>query len=309
MNLRNQLIALQKTSGMTQAQIAHDLGVTTVALNRWVNERAIPRPKMQEKINAIYRQHVEKTSMNDVDLLTSQKKYLAKKSVQTKNVLQKILNNPDIIEQFELLLTYHTNSLEGSTLSEGETAMVLFHNAALPDKTLIEQLEAKNHQTAIRFVFRHLIEEKLINEELILKIHSILMNGIRDDAGRYRTHGVRIVGTFVPTANPIKVPFLMEELGKRMSKKISKDVLGFVARTHAEFEQIHPFSDGNGRTGRLLACAILLQENYPPAVTKKEIKRDYLSALAKAQLSQDFTPIERIICDAVMEGYGIVERK
>lgn len=309
MNLRNQLVALQKASGMTQAQIAHELGVTVVALNRWANEHAVPRTKAQEKIDALYRKHVEKTSMSDVDLLVAQKKYLAKKAEQTKNVLQTILNYPDILEQFELLLTYHTNSIEGSTLSEGETAMVLFHNAALPDKTLVEQLEAKNHQTAIRFVFRHLTEGKSINEELVLKIHSILMNGIRDDAGRYRSHSVRIIGTFVPTANPIKVPFLMEEFGKRISKKIPKDILGFVAQTHAEFEQIHPFSDGNGRTGRLLACAILLQENYPPAVIKKDVKRDYLSALAKAQLSQEFTSIERIICDAVMEGYGILERK
>ncbi len=309
MNIKNQLLAIQKSSGMTQTQIAHELGVTVVALNRWMNDRAIPRPMMQEKIGALYRRHVEKISMNDTDLLVSQKSYLTKKSVQTKNVLGMILGNPDVLEQFELSLTYHTNSIEGSTLSEGETAMILFHDATIPDKTLVEQLEAKNHQTAIRFLFRHLDEKKSINEDLILKLHSILMNGIRDDAGRYRTHGVRIVGTFVPTANPIKVPFLMEVLGKKISKKIPKDVLGFVAQTHAEFEQIHPFSDGNGRIGRLLACAILLQENYPPSVIKKEIKRDYLSALAKAQLSQIFTPIERIICDAVMEGYGIVERK
>lgn len=309
MNIQNQLFAIQKSTGMTQAQIAREVGVTVVALNRWANARAVPRLVMQKKIDALHRRHVERISMDDTDLLISQKSYLTKKSVQTKHVLRMILSNPDVLEECELLLTYHTNSIEGSTLSEVETAMVLFHNATIPDKTLVEQLEAKNHQTAIRFLFRHLDEKKSIDEELILRLHSILMNGIRDDAGRYRTHGVRIVGTFVPTANPIKVPFLMEALGKKISKKISKNVLGFVAQMHAEFEQIHPFSDGNGRTGRLLVCAILLQANYPPAVIKKEIKRDYLSALAKAQLSQIFTPIERIICDAVLEGYAIVERK
>jgi len=184
----------------------------------------------------------------------------------------------------------------------------LFHNAALPNKSLTEQLEAKNHQAALEYLFQYLTKRKPPNEELILRLHSILMNGIRSDAGQYRVHAVRIVGGYVPTANFIKISKLMNALVVDIQKK-NKDVIQTVSAIHSRFEQIHPFADGNGRVGRLLMHAMLLRANSPPAVIRQENKRFYLAYLNKAQLQMDFSLLEDFICDAVMEGYNILERK
>lgn len=105
-----------------------------------------------------------------------------------------IIKNPDIQNEIILKLTYHTNKIEGSTLSEAETASIIFDNVSIPNKTLIEQLEAKNHQTAVIKMFDFISQNKKIDENFILKIHSILMNGIISNAGSYRNHTVRIVG-------------------------------------------------------------------------------------------------------------------
>ncbi len=303
------LFAIQKASGMTQTHLAREFGVSLVTLNRWMNSNAMPRPAAQKRIDALYAKHVSKTGTSDTELLKAKKSYLAKLTKKSKNPLAQILAAPDVLEQIELSLTFHTNRLEGSSLTEHETALVLFENAALKDKTLVEQLEAKNHQSAIRYLFRHLTEGGRVDEALILALHGVLMSGIRDDAGRYRVHGVRIVGTFVPTANPVKVPLLMAQFSKRISKKLPVDIVRFVAETHAEFEQIHPFSDGNGRIGRLLANALLLKAHYPPAIITENIRRDYLSALNKAQLTTDFTPLQHIIADAILEGQNILTQK
>ena len=131
----------------------------------------------------------------------------------------------DIYDQFVLSLTYHTNSIEGSTLTEQETAAVIFHDSALPDKSLVEQIEAKNHQTALQYIFRKIIKRGLkLDEELILKLHAILMNGIRDDAGLYRRHAVRIVGANVPTANYLRIPELMAGLIKKINNKVEEEL-------------------------------------------------------------------------------------
>jgi len=134
------------------------------------------------------------------------------------------------------------------------------------------------------------------------------MNGIKSDAGSYRNHGVRIVGTYVPTANYLKVSKLMKEIIKDISHKNS-DAIAHTANIHSLFEKIHPFSDGNGRIGRLLMNAMLLRNNLPPAIVKQKNKRIYNSCLRKAQLKEDFFPLEDFLCDSVIDGFKILERK
>ena len=197
---------------------------------------------------------------------------------------------------------------EGSTLTEDETAAVIFDNVSLPDKSLVEQMEAKNHQTALKFLFDYLRQDGVINEDLILKLHSILMNSIRDDAGVWRTHSVRIVGANIPTANYLKVPELMLGLAKDINED-KKDIISHIANIHARFEQIHPFSDGNGRIGRLLLCAMLLQKNYPPAIINQQKRRQYMAYLNKAQQTGDASLLQDFLCDAVLFGFSILERK
>jgi Fic family protein len=307
MDASAKLKLIQKASGMTQEQTAQKLGVTFASLNRWINGRATPRKGAEEKIERLYRQITGQKEIPDQNL-EAKKKLLARKSNGYSSIIKTILDNPDIRDEFILKLTYHSNRIEGSTLDEDETAAILFDNVTVPNKTLIEHLEAKNHKTAVEYMFSHVAQKNQIDEKFIMKLHGILMNSIRDDAGLWRRHGVRIVGANVPTANYAKIPVLMDELAKKINAKES-DVISSATRIHAEFEKIHPFSDGNGRVGRLMMHAMFLRRNYAPPVILQENKRQYNLYLNKAQTEDDQSMLEDFIADAVLTGFAILERK
>src|SRR3990167_6347672 len=183
MTIRQKLEVIRKMLGLTQTKLAERFGVSFVAFNSWWTGKSEPRPKMQAIIDELF---LEVTGRKIVpeDQLAAKKQALRQKSSEHKNVVTEILDSPDVRDQFILKLTYHSNSIEGSTLTESDTAAVIFDNAALPDKSLTEQLEAKNHQTALNYLFDHIFKNEKIDENLILKLHSILMNSIRPDAGQ-----------------------------------------------------------------------------------------------------------------------------
>ncbi len=307
MSIKDKLKIIQNISGLTQTEIAAKIGVSFVAFNNWWNEKSQPRKKQEIIIDNLYKEYTGQNNIPET-VLVAKKELIATESKKYGNILDIILKNSDIYDQFLLSLTYNSNKIEGSTLSEDETADIIFNNKSIPNKSIIEQLEVKNHQAALQYLFNSLGSTKKIDEELIRKLHSILMNGIRDDAGFYRRHGVRIVGSNVPTANYLKVPVLMEDIAKDIKKK-QKDTISHVSNIHARFEQIHPFSDGNGRIGRLVLVAMLLAVNIAPATIRQEEKQLYYTCLRRAQLKGDFTQLEDFICKAVMIGLDIVGRK
>lgn len=306
MDIKKKLQIIKQATNLTQTKLALRLGVSFVTFNSWWTGKSLPRPKVQNRIDELF---LEMTGQKIIPTkqLTAKKQILKKKSKEHKNVISLILNNPDIRDTFLLKLTYNSNKIEGSTLTEPDTASILFDNVSLPNKSLAEQLEAKNHQTALNYLFEHISKNGKLDEKLILKLHSILMNGIRPDAGMYRDHAVRILGVSLPVANYLKIPDLIPNIIKEINKK-TEDIITLVASIHSHFEQIHPFSDGNGRIGRILMCAMLLKANMTPAIIKQENKRLYYTYLYKAQTKEDHSLLENFLCDAVMDGFKILER-
>jgi len=308
MTIVEKLKIIKDVSGLTQEKLAKKLGVSFVSFNNWINGKSKPRRKAKENIDNLYFSYTGQKIVAE-DPLRAKKEIIFYKAKKHKNILEKIIKNPDIYNQFLLTLTYHTNKLEGSTLTENETKAILFDNIALSNKSIIEQLEVKNHQAALNYLFNYIFSSSSkIDEALILKLHSILMNGIRDDAGSFRKHGVRIVGAYIPTANYLKIPELINKLIKNINSK-EKDIIAHISNIHSRFEKIHPFSDGNGRIGRLIMVAMLLKNNLPPAIVKQQKKRFYNSSLKKSQLKEDFIPLENFICDCIIAGFLILERK
>lgn len=306
MNTRQKLEIIQKMLGLTQTKLALKFGVSFAAFNSWWTGKSNPRPKMQASIDELF---LEVTGQKTIstDQLTAKKQALQLKSGEYKSVINEILANPDIRDQFILKLTYHSNSIEGSTLTEPDTAAILFDNAALPNKSLTEQLEAKNHQTALNYLFDHIAKKEKVNETLVLKLHSILMNGVRPDAGVYRNHGVKITGVNLPTANCVSIPKLISEVMARITEK-TKDIISLSTSVHSKFEQIHPFGDGNGRIGRLLMNAMLLSANFAPAIIRQEQKQLYYTYLYKAQTKEDQSQLEDFLCEAITDGFTILDR-
>jgi len=303
MGINQKLAFLQKILGLTQTQLAQKLDVSFPTFNSWIRGRSLPHESKQRKILQLYRE-VTGQKEDFEDALHAKKAFLGHQKKLCSDPLKKIQKRQDILDDLFLSFTYNTNSIEGSTLTLGETSAVLFEGITFRNKDLREHLEAKNHQVAMKFLFQT-IRQQNFSEDYISEIHRILMQGILEDAGLYRRHGVRIVGANVPTANYLKVPDLMQKLMKEIALK-EKDVIAHVSRIHALFEKIHPFSDGNGRVGRLIMAGMLLKAHFPPAVIEKKEKQRYYKALQKAQLKEDYEALEDLVCESVLNGYKIL---
>ncbi len=305
MTTQEKLQIIKQLSQLTQTQLSAKLEVSFPTLNSWINGKSNPHAIKLKRINELYIQLSGKKIIPE-NAITAKKGIILKKSEQKKSIIKLINSRPDIHDQLVLSFTYNTNSIEGSTLTENETAAIIFQNITLKNKNLIEHLEAKNHQSALEYLLKIISPTLQITEELIMELHKILMNSIRPDAGTYRNHGVRIVGANVPTANYLKVPKLMSELIVQINKGHT-DNINHAAVIHSKFEQIHPFSDGNGRIGRLIMAAMLLKKNIAPAVIKQQKKNLYYKALQKSQQKKEFEQLDEFICDAILNGFEIID--
>ncbi len=306
MSVQDQLQIIKKLSGMTQQSMSNHLGVSFPTLNSWINAKSQPHPNALSKIQHWYLDLAGQKTLSEDPLLAKKEIILTKKKSE-KDMLSLLLKRKDLFEQFLLSLTYNSNRIEGSTMTVADTMAILFENRTLSNRTLVEQLEAKNHETALRYLFRTLNgKKKKVTEELILKLHEILMNGILDNAGCYRRHQVRIVGSHVPTANYLRIESLMKDF-VRDCDTWSKDQISHMTLMHSRFEKIHPFSDGNGRVGRLLMNFMALQKNFAPPLIHEKERRSYYNALRKSQLKEIHESLEDFVCDAFLNAYQIIE--
>lgn len=302
MNYLQQLKLLQEYLDLTQQQLADMFGVSFPSINSWLNGKSVPRKLKQE---LIYREYIKIIGKTPAISISYARINLIEDARKKNNILSVINRHNDIRDSLVLALTYHTDKIEGSTLTMRETQAILFENQTV-NKSLIEQLEAKNHQTAWNFLLKQMTEESfMIDEKFVLKLHSILMNGILEDAGAYRNHPVRIVGSRTVTANYIKVPLLIEELVLNINRE-TDDFLKHCAEVHSRFEQIHPFGDGNGRIGRLLLQSMLLKNNYPPAIIEQDKKIRYYEVLEKSQIKENSMPLTELIVEGMLVGLKII---
>lgn len=307
MKISDKIKIIIEITGFIQEKLAQEAGVSFATLNSWLNNRSIPHKKHQKKINDLYCKYTGIKSMPD-DVLLAKKDIIKNKVKKHKDIVKIIKQNSDIYDEFILALTYNSNSIEGNTLTKEETAGILFENIILSNKNLKEHLEAKNHQLALKYLFDQVSYNFRINEGFILKLHAILMNSIKNDAGEYRNHAVRIVGANIPTANYLKIAVLMKKLIGDINKA-DKDIISHTSQIHSQFEQIHPFSDGNGRIGRILIHAMLLRKKFPPAVIQQKKKRLYYKYLNISQRKNEYDLLEEFVCDSILTGFKILERR
>lgn len=201
-------------------------------------------------------------------------------------------------EDWEVLHTYHSNAIEGNTLTLGETKAILLDGITISGKPLREHLEAVNHREAMRLMERMATQDKPLDEAEILELHRTILTGIQsDDAGRYRSVRVRVAGSSHIFPNPLKVPELMHGLVADINALDVHPVIR-AARAHYGLVAIHPFVDGNGRTARLLMNLLLLRAGYPPALLPVETRGRYYDVLEAANAG-DLEPFEIFIAEAV----------
>ena len=181
-----------------------------------------------------------------------------------------------IEEDFLIRYTYNTNAIEGSTLTEQETYLLLKEDLPAADKPMRYHLDAIGHKEAFLFMKAQAKMGVPASEEFIKAIHTKVLKRDPDVGGQYRNVEVYIGGSDAILASPEQIPSRMKKLVNAFNSKMQDlHIVKRIALFHLEFESIHPFIDGNGRTGRLLINYDLMRNGYPPIDIRFTEKRKY----------------------------------
>lgn len=206
----------------------------------------------------------------------------------------------EIRSYYRIGLTWSSNAIEGNTLTESETKILLEDGLTVGGKPLRDTFEALGHAEAYDFMFT-LINSKLIKESDILTMHQMFYKDINSrEAGKYRMQNVIITGSRYPVCEHAKIQYEMNRLLEWTVRERSKlHPIEFAAQLHKRFVFIHPFIDGNGRISRLLMNTALIQEGYMLVIIPPVLRRDYISLLEKAH--EDDSQFINFIAERVFE--------
>jgi len=202
---------------------------------------------------------------------------------------------------------YHSNRIEGNSLTLGETREVIEKDGELShiQRPLRDKTEARNLARALDFAYETAQEiDRPVSQNEIRQIHALILKGIQNDAGKYRTTQNRIVGSRYATPEAFQVPQQMSELSDYIFKVTPVDnpsnesPILCAAAAHAWLAQIHPFSDGNGRASRALVNLILVRNRYIPCIITEDDRSRYINALEESQ-GGDLTPLAELIFENV----------
>lgn len=187
---------------------------------------------------------------------------------------------------YDVELTYTSNAIEGNTLTRSETALVLEKGLTVRGKPLKHHQEAVDHFDALQFVRELIQEDREITEDEILDIHRLVVGRtLKKAAGVYSQFSRRIVGSEAIFPDPAVIPELMQEFCEWLSESSPSAEVAIEA--HLRLVSIHPFSDGNGRTSRLLMNLLLIKEGYPPLVIRPEDRIEYIDSVEQYQLQKN----------------------
>ena len=194
-------------------------------------------------------------------------------------ILEFVLNNKNYLEDLVTRSTYHSNAIEGSTLTYAETYAILYNDNSfkITGKEPREIYEAINHGKALELLFKNLQNNEEFNEKFLKDLNQIINKDIKDTEG-YRTVQVFIRGSEHIPPEPEKIPNLMMYYVYNYNHD-EQDIFTKIAKYHIDFEKIHPFEDGNGRTCRLLINYELLKNNLPPVIIEKDDRIKYFEFL------------------------------
>lgn len=209
---------------------------------------------------------------------------------------------------FRVHHTYHSNAIEGNRLTLPETRAVLEDGITIHGKSLKDHLEAVNLAQALDYIESLAKAESPLGERDVREIHAIVLRSIEpENAGVYRRINVRISGTEHVPPEALHVPERMRAFGQWLASEKPEHPIVVSAIAHAWFETIHPFVDGNGRTGRLLANVLLMRQGYPAIILRVEERARYYSALDQSHLG-DLTPMVELTLDCVEQSLTEYER-
>lgn len=200
-------------------------------------------------------------------------------------------------EEFIVEYTYNSNAIEGNTLTLRETDLVL-RGLTIDKKPLKDHMEAVGHKEAFEYMSELVKDNVPISESIIKQIHFLVLADKREDRGVYRRVPVRIMGAQHEPVQPYLIEPKMEQLLRDFAES-TEHIVTKLARFHIEFEGIHPFIDGNGRTGRLLVNLELMKAGYPPIDIKFTDRITYYNAFDEYHVKHNFSAMENLFASYI----------
>lgn len=200
-------------------------------------------------------------------------------------------------DEFLVDYTYNSNAIEGNTLTLKETAMVL-EGITIDQKPLKDHLEAVGHRDAFLYIEQLIRDKTPFSERIIKEIHSLVLMDRPEDKGVYRRIPVRIMGAYHEPPQPYLVAPQMDQLVAEFAKTKLHPIEA-AALFHLKFEGIHPFIDGNGRTGRLILNFMLMQNGYPPINVKFADRKRYYEAFDSYYRDGDARAMVKMVAEYV----------
>ena len=202
-------------------------------------------------------------------------------------------------EQFIVEYTYNSNAIEGNTLTLRETDMVL-RGLTIDQKPLKDHMEAIGHKEAFEFISELTKNNTPISESIIKQIHYLVLADKKDDRGVFRRVPVRIMGAQHEPVQPYLIQPKMEQLITDFAQS-TEHIVPKLARFHIVFEGIHPFIDGNGRTGRLLVNFELIKAGFPPIDIKFTDRIAYYKAFDEYHVKNNLAAMEKLFLGYINE--------
>ena len=196
-------------------------------------------------------------------------------------------------------MTHHSNAIEGNTLTLNETATIILDSTIPGSKSVREVFEVLNHKRAIDYMLNELANDQNLDIYVIKNINKEILDRLNDNAGNFKNSSNAIIGADFETSTPSQAPVLtknwIENLNYRLELcKNDDEKLSEILNSHIEFERIHPFSDGNGRTGRLIMLYLCFQENISPFVIEKNDRALYMNYLREQNVDIIFDKVKEL---------------
>ena len=226
------------------------------------------------------------------------KEFLNKERPLNDGILRKLQNN------LRTEFIYNSNAIEGNTLTLRETDIILQFGITVKGKSLKEHNEVKGQEYALDFLNEVLKKEEPLSIRLIREFHALILNDDKDNRGRFKQENNTILGAKFQTTPFYQVEEKLQELIDNFNES-DKNLIEKVAKFHNDFEMVHPFNDGNGRTGRLLMNLELMKNGYPITIIKNEDRDDYYQALEIASIDKNYIPLTKFIKRSVENTFWI----
>ncbi len=253
----------------------------------YLGSTAMKKQDIQKAMQKISKEKIQKAKNELKETMNQKEEFLNSSQLQKLEQIKSIFTKKmlsldkallqDMFRDFKTHYIYNTNAIEGNTISFKETDLLLNANKTPAGKDLREVHDHLNASTVFDYLLKYKPE---ITKDLIIKIHSMLLENIDVRRGSFRFHNVRVIGSTFETSDARYVETDMKLLLEWYHKNERKlHPLVLAALFHEKFERIHPFYDGNGRTGRMLLNLILLRFSFPPLIVLNKERMQYYKAL------------------------------